>query len=197
MLRPRLRLTAVLTAMVFIGLVLALVVQMRMAERRERTLKGRLAASLPYQFALEGMSRLLGDVAIDILKQPSGVESLRISRGTEAPRAGNFVESVGVPTGVLLDDGIALTTACALLDHRNYGAIDPDDLSEPQVGLRFKRGSAVLDVLISLEGSRPGAPRQDVWIKVYDPSGKVMHAAGPKCMSDPDLQRAAESLLER
>src|SRR5262249_33263516 len=94
LLRPRLRLTTILIWMVFIGLILALVAQTRMAERRERALKLQLAASLSNQFAQEGMSRILCDLGIDILKQSSGVELLRVSKRTRSHPNGNFVESV-------------------------------------------------------------------------------------------------------
>jgi hypothetical protein len=59
MLRPRMRLTTILISVAFIGLVLALVARIRMAERRERALKVRLATSLSNQFSQEGMSRIL------------------------------------------------------------------------------------------------------------------------------------------
>ncbi len=52
--RPWLRLTTMMTWLVVIGLTLALVAQHRVAERRDRALKVRLAKSLSDQFAQEG-----------------------------------------------------------------------------------------------------------------------------------------------
>jgi hypothetical protein len=197
MLLPRLRLTTILIWVAFIGLILALVAQNRLAERRERALKMQLAASLSNQFAQAEMSRILSDLGIDILKQTSGVELLRVFKRTGSHPNGNFLETVVTPTSVCLDDGIALRAACVLLDHRNYGYINADDDSDPQVGLRFSRGSSSLDILISLEGSHPGSPHQDLWIKIHNHSGELVHASGPTCMSDPDLQKLAEVLLSR
>lgn len=197
MLRPQLRLTTMLFWVAFIGLVLALVAQARIAGRRERALKVQLARSLSNQFAQEGMNRILSDHAIDILKQSSAVELLRVSKEIRTLPNGDTAEFMGAPTGIFLDEGIALRTACSLLDHRNYGHINANDDSDPQVGLRFRGGSASLDILISLEGPQTGSPHQDVWIRIFDRFDKLVHAAGPSCMSDPDLQKLAEVLLKR
>ncbi len=195
--RPRLRLTTITTWCVVIALAFALIAQQRTAERRERALRARLAQSLRNQYSQEGMQRILSDLGIDILKQSSSVELLRVSRQTRSHPEGNSVESVVIPTGVALEDGVALRAACVLLDHRNFGFINADDLSDPQVGLRVKRDRSSLDILISLEGSSPTSPHQDIWIEIHDDEGKLVHSAGPTCMDDPALQKLTEALLRR
>lgn len=196
---PRLRqwFTIAMTWTVVITLALALVARHTTAERRERVMKVRLAQSLRSQFAQEGMNRLLSDLGIDLLKESSGVELLRVSKRTGSHPEGNSVERVVTPTGVALEDGVALRAACVLLDHRNFGYVNADDLSDPQVGLRVKRGSSSLDILISLEGSSPTRPHQDVWIEIHGEGEKLVHSAGPICLSDPALQKLAESLFSR
>ena len=196
---PRLRqgLIIAVTWTIVITLALALVARHTTAERRERVMKARLAQSLRSQFAQEGMNRILTDLGIDILKQSSGVELLRVSKRTGGHPEGNFVETVVTPTGVVLEDGITLRAACVLLDHRNFGYINGDDLSDPQVGLRVKRGSSSLDILISLEGSSRTWPHQDVWIEIHGDGGELVHSAGPICLSDPTLQNLAQALLSR
>lgn len=186
-----------MTWTVVITLALALVARHTTAERRERVLKARLAQSLGSQFAQEGMNRILSDLGIDILKQSSGVELLRVSKKTGSHPEGHSDESAVTPTGVTLEDGVALRAACVLLDHRNFGYVNADDLSDPQVGLRVKRGSSSLDILISLEGSSPTRPHQDVWIEIHDEKGELVHSSGPICLSDPTLQNLAEALLSR
>jgi hypothetical protein len=194
-LRFRLRLTAILTWSAVIALALALITQQRTAERRYQALKIRLAQSLPYQFAQEGMSHMLSDLGIDILKQSSGVELLRVSRRTQPD--GISYNYVVIPTGMALEDGVALRAASVLLDHRNFGHINGDDLSDPQIGLRVKRGPSSLDILISLEGSSPTNPHQDVWIEIHGEGGEMVHSAGPICLSDPALQKLTKELLSR
>ncbi len=66
-----------------------------------------------------------------------------------------------------------MRAACVLLDHRNFGYINPDDLSDPQVGLRVRRGPSSLDILISLKGLQPARPHQDVWIEIHDEVGET------------------------
>jgi hypothetical protein len=186
-----------MTWLALIGLTLALVAQYRMAERRDRALKLRLATSLSNQFAQEGMNRILSDLGIDILKQSSSVELLRVSKRARRLPEGNSVESVVTPTGIALEEGVALRAACVLLDHRNFGYVNADDLSDPQVGLRVRRGPSSLDILISLEGSEPTRSHQDVWIEIHDEVGRLVHTAGPICLSDPAFQKLTEELLSR
>jgi hypothetical protein len=194
---PRPRLSTIMTWSAVIALVLALVAQQRAAERRDRALKVQLGQSLSNRFSQEGMNRILSDLGIDILKHASGVELLRVSKRTRSRPDGNPVESVVTPTGVALEDGVALRAACVLLDHRNFGYVNADDLSDPQVGLRVKRGPSSLDILISLEGSTPTRPHQDVWIEVHGEGGELVHSAGPICLFDPALQKLTEALLRR
>jgi hypothetical protein len=182
---------------VVLALVLALIAQQRGAERRDRALKVRLAQSLSNRFAQEGMDRILSDIGIDILKYASGVELLRVSKRTVSNPEGTSIESVVTPSGVALNEGVALRAACALLDHRNFGHVNGDDLSDPQVGLRVKRDRSALDILISLEGSSPSSPHQDVWIQIHDEGGKLVHTAGPMCLHDPAFQKLAEELSSR
>jgi hypothetical protein len=90
-----------------------------------------------------------------------------------------------------------LRAACVLLDYRNFGHVNADDFSDPQIGLRVKSGPSSLDILISLEGSSPTNPHQDVWIEIHGKEGELVHSAGPVCLYDPVLQELTEALRGR
>jgi hypothetical protein len=180
---------------VFIGLVLALVAQHRAAVRREQTLKAEWAQDRHYRYARESIDQLIGDLGVVILESPTGIELLRVTHAAKASPGGGWGDPVATATGKELDPEAALRVARALLDRRNHGFLNASDDSDPQVGLRVKRGRDSVDVLISLEGSSKASPHQDVWIEVHDGDGKRIHAGGPMCFGDPDLQKLAEELL--
>jgi hypothetical protein len=193
---PRWKISTLLVAMVMIALVLALVAQQNAADRKERALRARFGQLLHEQYAREGINHLLGDLGLDILKESSSVELLHIARPISKsllPR----VEGSAVTTGMVLEPEIAYRAVCSLLDPRNHGFVNAGDDPDPQIGLRFRKDHSTLDILISLEGSRPGSPHQDVWVEIHDETGKPVHFAGPHCMNDPIFQKLAEALLKR
>lgn len=196
MLRPRIRLKSLLLAMTFLACALTLVAANRLAESRERDLRMRLAVSRARGSALEGMSSLLSDRGIDILRHSTDAELLRVSRGSANGVFIGAAHDVVTPTGVMLGEPFALRMACVLLDYRNYMYIDPDDLPEPKFGLRFRDGSMTLDVLME---TNKGSSHQDVWIRIHNQDGELVHSSGSawKCMNDPELQKLAESILSR
>ena len=181
---PRFRLATLMLWGISFAFVLALIAQDRAASRREQALKTRLAQALRNQYAQEGMNRFLTDPGIDILKGASGVELLWVPSAAQLRKTG---QDGVIPSGQYLPDGIASRLVGVLLDHRNYGYLGTFDDPIPQFGLRFKRGEESLDILISLENSRPNS-HQDVWVNIRDKSGKVVHYAGPNCWHDAAFQ---------
>jgi len=188
--RLRLRLDTFMIWSFVLAMVLALVAQKWAAERREQTLKARFAKALAYQYADENRDRTLGDLGIVILKEPTGAELLRVSM----PKHSSSGNPVVTPTGYELDMGVAARLGSVLLDRRNYGYLNGGDDSEPQVGLRVRRGEEWIDILISLEGSSPTSPRQFVWVEVHGKGGKSVHQGSLHCLHDPTLQKLAEGL---
>lgn len=191
MFRFRLRLTTLLVGMVFIGLILALLAQKRTYELRVRALDTQLGDHISKESALKGMSGILSDRGIDILKQSTDAELLQVFRASNSLPSNSSSGSVVMPAGVHLGEAVALRMACVLLDYRNYRYIGAGDMPDPQFGLRYRGGSATLDVLVD---AIAGATDQHFWIEIRDESGKVVHTAGPHCMDDPDLQKLAASL---
>jgi len=76
MFRPRVSLKNLMIGLAFLACALALFGVNRLAESRERDLRMRLAESRSREFALKGMSSLLTDRGIDVLRQASDVELL-------------------------------------------------------------------------------------------------------------------------
>lgn len=191
---PRMRLTTFLFWVFLIGLILGLAIQLEVVRRREQAANAQVMSMLRGRVAQIVMAQVLGDQAIDILKQSTGAELLRVPKSKDGrlPDVSDF-QSTGIP----VEDGLSFRVACSLLDHRNFGYTNSDDDPVPQVGLRFRRGAACLDLFFSSEGSTPASPHQDVWIKVNDPAGNVVHRFGRICMYDPDLQKLVEVLLKR
>ncbi|WP_165070464.1 hypothetical protein [Paludisphaera rhizosphaerae] len=164
-------------AMMFIAFLLALADQMSSAELTESALRKEAWNFRPKDITLEFMVQVLGDRGIDVLKQATDVELLRVTRGSEEDKV--------VPTGVMLGEAVALRTASLLMDHRNYlGAHHHpvlDDASLRLVGLRFRNGSSILDVVTEVGG---------VWFRfaLHDQAGrKVQSSGGLQLMTDPEL----------
>ena len=196
MFRPRVSLKNLTIGLAFLACALALFGVNRLAESRERDLRMRLAESRSREVALERMSSILSDRGIDVLRQASDAELLRVSAGSGGGEFVDPAQAVVTPTGVMLGEVVARRMACVLLDYRNYTHLDFDDLPEPRFGLRLRGGSSMLDVLME---ASPGSAHQDIWIRVQDQSGKTLHSSGSnwKCMNDPELQKLAESILSR
>jgi hypothetical protein len=187
----RLRISTLLTGTAVLALVFGLIAQNLAADRRERALKMRLQQSIRNHKAQERINHLLSDRGIDILKQASGVELLRIAPPAQTT-GGDVVDGVVSATGVDLEPGFALRAATVLLDHRNFAYTNADDLPDPRVGLRVKSGASSLDILIDATGSS----HQDVWITIHDEAGNQVHYAGPACLNDPVLKQLFDDLLK-
>ncbi|WP_165070467.1 hypothetical protein [Paludisphaera rhizosphaerae] len=179
-------------AMVFIAFSLALFNQVRSAAFREAALEQQLRESRSGAFTLEVMHLLLSDRGIEILKQASDVEVLRVSWLPDE------YDVEVAPTGVMLGEAMAAKVACALMDHRNYRPghrepfMDSSPPPPPLVGLRFRRGG-ILDVLVEPGFSETALG--EVRFKIYDQEGKIVHSyESPIDICNPELQRVIKRL---
>jgi hypothetical protein len=162
------------------GLVTALIAQSDRGAEQESRLRRELHRVEAISRAETHMRRAFGDLGIVILKDAQQVELLRVGgRGADSVFA-------RTPTGDVFGKDFADRLSRCLLNRDHYGYINADDDSDPQIGLRLRRGGDTIDVLFS--HSPPG--HQDVWVFVTPASGDVFKIDGASlCLNDRDLDR--------
>ena len=95
--------------------------------------------------------------------------------------------------GEVLDATTTRRLAGELLDPLNYIYIGANDLPEPAIGARLRRGKESLDVLFSLDSGH-----LDVWAFQCDERGEVVHGGrGWVCFGGNTLERLVREALVR
>jgi hypothetical protein len=165
---PRLRwkLQSTLAAFAVLAVVLSGFAQIEHARRVERLERQAMMRALP----LRRVKKLFGERGVAILREPSAVEVL--------PEYGTGdVSPIPIPR-----QETAQRIAPFLLDGAHY--FSGDHLTVPRFAFRFWRDRDSLEVRFNADSP----DHLDIWTRVHDARGRVIHTAGPSCLEHPALK---------
>ncbi len=149
-----------------LAVVLSGYAQIEQARRVERLQRQAMMRALP----LRRVKKLFGERGMAVLREPGAVEIIPgYGTGDLSPIAVPRQETAGRLAPILLDGAYF------------FGG---DHLAIPRFAFRFRRGHDSVEVLFNTDSP----DHLDVWTRVHDAGGNVVHAAGPSCLEHPVLK---------